>query len=61
MLNNEFLAAMTPEEFLKGEALHCESEPSLKLAMAAELTKSSKELERAWQTNPGGITGTATT
>jgi hypothetical protein len=48
MLNNEFLAAMTPEEFLKGEALHCESEPSLKLAMAAELTKSSKELERAW-------------
>jgi hypothetical protein len=52
MLNNEFSAAMTTEEFLQGEALHCESEPSRELAMAAGLTKSSKELEKAWKKNP---------
>jgi hypothetical protein len=52
MLNNQFLAAMTSEEFLKGEALHCESEPSRELAMAAGLTKSSQELEKAWKKNP---------
>jgi hypothetical protein len=52
MLNNEFSAAMTAEEYLQGEALHSESEPSRKLAMSAGLTNSSEELEKAWEKNP---------
>jgi hypothetical protein len=50
--HNEFLAAMTDEDFLAGETRHQEAEPSRKLSMAAGLTKSSEELNQTWKTNP---------
>jgi peroxiredoxin len=49
MLNNDFTAAMTSEELLSGEARHTDTERSRKQAMAAGLTRSSEELQRAWQ------------
>ena len=50
MLNNDFTAAITLEDLLIGEARHSDGEQSRKLAMAA-LTKSSEELQRAWQSD----------
>jgi len=49
MLNNDFTAAMTSEELLSGETRYADNEQSRKLAMAAGLTRSSDELQRAWQ------------
>jgi len=51
-MDNNFTAAMTKEELLTGEARHSSEEPSRRLAMAAGLTKSSKELLRAWKKDP---------
>jgi hypothetical protein len=52
MLENDFTAAMTSEEFLSGEDRHSDAELSRRLAMAAGLTKSSEELAEAWVDNP---------
>jgi hypothetical protein len=52
MLENDFTAAMTSEEFLSGEDRHSDAELSRRLAMAAGLTKSSKELANVWGDNP---------
>jgi|TARA_B110000240_G_C13402850_1_gene411770 hypothetical protein len=52
MLTNTFAAVMTPEQLLTGESRHSSEEPSRRLAMAAGLTKSSEELQRAWQDDP---------
>ena len=52
MINNEFTAAMTNEEFLAGESRHESAEQSRKLAMAIGLTKSSNELKESWEANP---------
>ena len=52
MINNEFSAAMTSEEFLAAETRHVSAEQSRKLAMAAGLTKSSDELKEAWEADP---------
>jgi hypothetical protein len=53
MLDNHFEAAMSLEDLLIGEARHADGEQSRKLAMAAGLTKSSEELQRAWQDDHG--------
>jgi hypothetical protein len=52
MLNNDFIAAITSEELLSGETRHTNIDQSRKLAMAAGLTRSSEELQRAWQDDP---------
>ena len=52
MIDNSFTAAMTSEELLTGEARHSSEEQSRRLAMAAGLTKSSKELAQAWKQDP---------
>jgi hypothetical protein len=52
MIDSDFTAAMTSEELLLGEARHSDAEPSRRLAMAAGLTKSSDELNKAWEHNP---------
>ena len=52
MVDNNFTAAMTEKELLLGEARHRSEEPSRRLAMAAGLTNSSKELSRAWEQDP---------
>jgi hypothetical protein len=49
MLNNDFTAALTSSDLLSGEARHTDIEQSRKLAMAAGLTKSSEELQWAWE------------
>ena len=52
MIENEFLAAITREAFLAGEARHQEAEQSRKLAMSAGLSKSNSELEEIWDQDP---------
>ncbi len=52
MITNDFEAEMPLHDFLKGEARHKEAEQSRMLAMTAGLTKSSKELEEAYEKNP---------
>ncbi|MEZ5491998.1 MAG: hypothetical protein R3F50_17055 [Gammaproteobacteria bacterium] len=51
-----FHAAMTIEELLDGEARHRDIEQSRKLAMAAGLTKSSRQLRDTWEKNPEAYT-----
>jgi hypothetical protein len=52
VIDNEFIAAMTDEDFLAGEIRHQESESSRKLSMAAGLTKSSEQLKQTRNKNP---------
>ena len=52
MINNDFAAAMTGEEFLAGETRHESAEQSHKLAMAIGLTKSSDDLKENWEASP---------
>ena len=52
MIENEFLAAITREAFLEGEARHQEAEQSRQLAMSAGLSKSSSELQEIWDQDP---------
>jgi hypothetical protein len=42
VIDNEFVAAMTDQDFLLGETRHQKAEQSRKLSMAAGLTKSSQ-------------------
>ena len=52
MINNDFTAAMTNEQFLAGETRHEAGEHSRKLAIAVGLTKSNDELKESWEANP---------
>jgi hypothetical protein len=49
LITGDFDAAMSPQDFIEGEARHKEAEESRMFALTIGLTKSSEELEQAYR------------